>query len=63
MNVGEKIRYFRKEKHFSQKKLAQQAGISNTYLCDVEKGRSNCSLETLIKLAGALNINPEELIK
>ena len=63
MNVGEKIRYFRKEKHFSQKKLAQQAGISNTYLCDVEKGRSNCSLETLVKLADALDVKPEELLQ
>ena len=63
MNVGEKIRYFRKERHFSQKKLAQQAGISNTYLCDVEKGRSNCSLETLIKLSDALQVKPEELMR
>ncbi len=63
MNVGEKIRYYRKEKHLSQKQLAIRAGISNTYLCDIKKGRSSCSLETLVKLAGALEVKPELLLQ
>ena len=34
-------------------------GLSHSFICDIEHGRSEPSLETLRKLAIALNVNPE----
>lgn len=59
--IGANIRKVRMEKNVSQRKLAQQAGISNTYLSDIEVGRTNPSLKTLLKLAEALSIDIKEL--
>ncbi|AFQ45162.1 helix-turn-helix transcriptional regulator [Desulfosporosinus meridiei] len=56
MGVGERIKQFRKQKGLTQVKLAEKAGISRSYLADVESDRYNPSLTTLIDLAQALNV-------
>lgn len=55
--LGIKIRELRIEKNIKQVELAKLAGISNTYLSDIEKGRTLPSLKTLYKLASALNVD------
>lgn len=55
MEVGEKIKKIRKERKLTQKQLASIAQISNSFLCDIEKGRSNPSLESLKDIAKALD--------
>lgn len=52
--IGAKIKDIRLERKISQRKLAELAGISNTYLSDIEVGRTNPSLNTLGKIANAL---------
>lgn len=54
---GSIIKQFRKEKGISQKKLAQLAEISNSYLSDIEVGRTNPSLKTLLKIAKVLEVD------
>lgn len=54
MKIGQTIRRIRNEKKLSQRQLAELSGISNTYLSDIEIGRTNPSLKTLNKLAEAL---------
>lgn len=61
--IGVEIRNRRKLCGMAQKVLAEKAGISNSYLCDIESGRSNCSLSTLLSLAEALNVDCTELLK
>lgn len=56
MGVGERIKKFRKQKGLTQVKLAEKAGISRSYLADVESDRYNPSLTTLMDLAQALNV-------
>lgn len=56
MSVGERIKKFRKEKGLTQVKLAEMAGISRSYLADVESDRYNPSLSTLLDVALALNV-------
>lgn len=55
-SVGEQIKKFRKQKGLTQVKLAEKAGVSRSYLADVESDRYNPSLAMLMDLASALNI-------
>lgn len=54
MNVGERIKELRIKCGLTQKQLAEKAKISNSYLCDIEVGRTNPSLKTLEKICNAL---------
>lgn len=46
----------------SQERLAEIAGVHATYLSDVEAGRRNVTLFTIVRLAKALGVNPGELV-
>jgi len=53
----------RNEKGWSQERLAQEAGISYNTLIKIErKGIKNPKIETVIKLATALNVSVDYLI-
>ncbi|SCJ36346.1 HTH-type transcriptional regulator sinR [uncultured Clostridium sp.] len=54
MKIGEKIKLSREKRKITQKDLAKKAGISNTYLSDIERMRTNPSIKVLEKLADAL---------
>lgn len=54
--IGIRIKEERNKQKIRQKDLSQLVGISNTYLCDIEKGRTSPSLETLKKIADVLKI-------
>ncbi|NMM65226.1 helix-turn-helix transcriptional regulator [Clostridium sp. P21] len=56
-NIGEKIKCERLKKRLKQYELAKKAGISNTFLSDIEINRSSPSLKTLDKIARALEID------
>jgi transcriptional regulator with XRE-family HTH domain len=58
------LKKLRKQKGWSQEKLAREAGISYQTLIKIEQGRiKNPKLETLIKLAKALGISLDRLVK
>ncbi|HZK54912.1 MAG TPA: helix-turn-helix transcriptional regulator [Desulfosporosinus sp.] len=63
MTIGARIRQSRKQKGMTQTKLAENAGISRSYLADVEADRYNPSLKTLLELAQALGIAVSCLIE
>lgn len=53
----------RKEKGFTQEKLAREADISYNTLIKIERaGIENPRIETVIKLADALNVKIDNLI-
>ena len=56
MGIGEQNKRFRKGKGLTQVLLAQKAGISRSYLADVEGDRYNPSVETLKSIAQSLGI-------
>jgi transcriptional regulator with XRE-family HTH domain len=43
--------------------LGEMIGISNTYLSDIEIGRTNPSIKTLKKIARGLEISYVELLR
>ena len=53
MNIKEK----RERLGISQKELAEKVGISQSFLCDIEQGRSKPSIDTAVKIADALGIS------
>ena len=57
MDVGKRITFFRTAKKYTVNKLATKAGISQSYLRDVELGKKNPTVETLSYLCDALGIS------
>ncbi|TSB47213.1 helix-turn-helix domain-containing protein [Alkalicoccobacillus porphyridii] len=61
---GKKIRMLRKERGMTLNQLADQSGVSKSYISYVERGiQKNPSVEILSKLANAMDIPFIELIR
>ncbi|MGH3354388.1 MAG: helix-turn-helix domain-containing protein [Nocardioidaceae bacterium] len=60
-NLGEYLRDQRREARLSLRQLAEQAGVSNPYLSQIERGLRRPSAEVLQQLAKALRISAETL--
>lgn len=60
MDVGARITSLRTAKHFTVNKLATLAGISQSYLRDVELGNKNPTVEVLSYICDALGISLSE---
>ena len=54
---GASVKAWRGRLGISQEELAGRAGLHRTYVCDVERGARNVSLESIEKLARALEIS------
>src|SRR5262245_57415691 len=60
-DLGEFIREQRRVGHLSLRKLSEQAGISNPYLSQIERGLRKPSAAILQQIARALQISAETL--
>jgi CheY-like chemotaxis protein len=58
---GVSVRIWRNRLGISQEELGGRAGLHRTYICDIERGARNVSLESIDKLAGALEISVARL--
>lgn len=61
--LGQRIREHRQAAGLSQEALARVAGVHWTFLGQLERGQRNVSLHNLLKVAGALEVDPGELVK
>ena len=59
---GAAVRCERVRQRLSQESLAERADLHRTYITDVERGVRNISIETICKLANALEISIASLI-
>lgn len=57
MNIGQRIVRFREQKGLSTNKLANECGLSQSFLRDVELSNKNISVENLNLICTALNIS------
>lgn len=62
-NLGARIIELRKRKGWSSNRLANMAGINNTYLLQVEKGQVNMSVDRLTHVCFALGISLSEFFE
>lgn len=60
-NLGEYLREQRESAGLSLRKLAEQTGVSNPYLSQIERGLRRPSADVLQQLAKALRISAETL--
>ena len=61
--LSNKIEQLRKEKGYTFAKLSELSGISTGRLSDLASGkRNNPTMDTLIKLADALDVTLDELV-
>ena len=63
MKLHERLRELRSERKLRLKDVSQVAEISVPYLSDLERGRTNPSLETLQTLAAAYGISVHDLLQ
>lgn len=56
-DIGNRIKFIRINKtHFSQEEFAKILGFDKTYICRVENGKQNITVENLIKICNGLNV-------
>lgn len=59
--VGAAINRFREEQGLSLRKLAQMVNMDYAYICNIESGQANPTLDTLSKIAAGLDVEVVEL--
>jgi transcriptional regulator with XRE-family HTH domain len=61
--LAKKVKEFRKQKGWSQQKLAEKTGLSFNTITKIEQGIGNSpTLKTLLKLANAFVVGLDELV-
>ncbi|MBQ7120427.1 MAG: helix-turn-helix transcriptional regulator [Oscillospiraceae bacterium] len=57
MDVGKRIKFFREKRKLTVNRLANMAGVSQSYLRDIELGNKQPTVEYLSYICEALNIS------
>lgn len=60
---AKKLRATREEQGLSQEALADAAGLHRTYVCSVERGERNISIDNIERLAKALGVSAASLLE
>ena len=58
---GEAVRRLRADRGFSQEEFAAHAGISRTYMSEIERGVTNVSLDTIDRVGRGLRLTLSRL--
>ncbi len=61
-SIGERVSYIRRERGYTQYKLAELADISVQFLSDIENNKKSMTVKTLSQIAGSLNISTDYII-
>jgi transcriptional regulator with XRE-family HTH domain len=63
VDVGERLRAIRRLRRATLKTVADRAGLSESFLSQVERGRANASVASLKRIAGALGVAVADLFE
>ena len=63
LTLGKRIREARLNKQYTQQRLAEEAGIGQMYLGEIERGTKMPSLKIFIKILNALNISADYVLR
>ena len=61
-DIGKRIRKRRLELGYTQEALAEKVDVTDTYIGAIERSTSKCSIETIAKIAKALDLNMDYLL-
>lgn len=62
-SVGRRIRTYRLQRGLSQEKLAELSGCHPTYIGQLERGEKNATLDSIARIASALQISLSQLFE
>jgi transcriptional regulator with XRE-family HTH domain len=60
--MGRNLSRLRREAGISQGEIGQRAGLHSTAIGLIERGQRKAQVDTLIRLAGALEVEPGDLL-
>lgn len=60
---GKRLAEIRRQRGWSQEKLALESGLARSYLGGVERGQRNIALVNICRLAETLGVEPAELMR
>jgi transcriptional regulator with XRE-family HTH domain len=63
VDVGERLRDIRRLRHATLKTIADRAGVSESFLSQVERGRASASIASLRRIANALGVSVADLFE
>jgi ribosome-binding protein aMBF1 (putative translation factor) len=63
LRFGQNLRRCRQISGLSQEELGERASLHRTEIGKLEKGERLARIDTLVRLAGAMAIRPEELVE
>jgi transcriptional regulator with XRE-family HTH domain len=63
VDVGERLRSIRQSRRCTLREVADRAGVSESFLSQVERGRSSASIASLRRIAGALGVTVADLFE
>ena len=61
--IGHRIREARLLRGLTQEQLAESAGLSVTYISNLERGLQTASLDAFVPLCNALNVSSDTLLQ
>lgn len=62
VEMGKRIKIKRLELKLTQERLAELTNLTDTYIGAIERATSKCSLETIVKIAKALDLDMNYLL-
>ena len=63
VDVGERLRALRRSRRATLRTIAERSGLSESFLSQVERGRSSASIESLRRVADALGVSMADLFE
>lgn len=63
LEIGKRIRYYRKEKDITQERLAEICNLHPTYIGQLERGEKNATLESIYRIAQGLGLPMSRLLE
>lgn len=56
IEIGQRIRFYRKKRNLSQERLAELCNFHPTYIGQLERGEKNASLESIYRVTQGLQV-------
>lgn len=61
--LGENLKKIRTKKNITQTSLADTLGVDKSFISNIENGKTNPTLSTIVSIAKALGVSSNELLK
>ena len=61
--LGKNLRRIRTEKGMSQGDICRALNLDRAHICNIENGKQNPTLDTIAKIAKALGVKSDQLLK